>query len=75
MNDDFEGLISMPDMEIRGQLVQLRQQHKDLDAAVAALEGQPVINQLQVLRLKKQKLILKDQISRLEARLKPDIIA
>ena len=48
---------------------------EDLDAAVAALEEQPQPNQLQIARLKKQKLVLKDQISKLEAQLKPDIIA
>jgi len=75
MNDDDDGLIAFPDVEVRGRLLHLRQQHQDLDAAVAALETQPVLDQLQVARLKKQKLILKDQISKLEAQLTPDIIA
>jgi hypothetical protein len=75
MNDDDDGLIAFPDVEVRGRLLQLRQQHQDLDAAVAALEDQPVLDQLQIARLKKQKLILKDQISKLEAQLTPDIIA
>lgn len=75
MNDDDDGLIAFPDVEVRGRLLQLRQQHQDLDAAVAALEAQTILDQLQVARLKKQKLILKDQISKLEAQLTPDIIA
>lgn len=75
MNDDDPGLISLPNVEVRARLLELRQQHQDLDAAVAALEGQPLPNQLQIARLKKQKLVLKDQISKLEDQLTPDIIA
>jgi hypothetical protein len=75
MNDDDDGLVAFPDVEVRGRLLELRQQHQDLDAAVAALEEQAQIDQLQIARLKKQKLILKDQISKLEGQLTPDIIA
>ncbi|MDO9473798.1 MAG: DUF465 domain-containing protein [Caulobacter sp.] len=75
MNDDDPGLITLPNVEIRARLVELRQQHQDLDAAVAALEAQPLPNQLQIARFKKQKLILRDQITKLENRLTPDIIA
>ncbi len=75
MNDDDPGLITLPNVEIRARLVELRQQHQDLDAAVAALESQPLPNQLQIARFKKQKLILRDQITKLENRLTPDIIA
>ncbi|MGD9738768.1 MAG: YdcH family protein, partial [Bauldia sp.] len=56
-------------------LVRLRQEHRDLDVAFAALEasgrGDPIRRQ----RLKKRKLQLKDRIVRLEDRLLPDIIA
>lgn len=75
MNDDDPRLITLPNVEIRARLVELRQQHQDLDAAVAALESQPLPNQLQIARLKKQKLILRDQITKLENQLTPDIIA
>lgn len=75
MNDDDDGLIAFPDVEVRGRLLVLRQQHQDLDAAVAALELMAQPDQLQIARLKKQKLVLKDQISKLEAQLTPDIIA
>lgn len=75
MNDDDDGLIAFPDVEVRGRLLALRQQHQDLDAAVAALEDKAQIDQLQIARLKKQKLVLKDQISKLEGQLTPDIIA
>lgn len=75
MNDDEPGLIALPDVEVRARLLELRQQHQDLDAAVAALEDQALQDQLQIARLKKQKLLLKDQIIKLESTLKPDIIA
>jgi hypothetical protein len=75
MNDDDPRLITLPNVEIRARLVDLRQQHQDLDAAVAALESQPLPNQLQIARFKKQKLILRDQITKLENQLTPDIIA
>lgn len=66
-----------PDEEarIRSDIVQLRQEHYDLDAAVRALEATPMPDQLQIARLKKKKLTLRDRIARLEDRLTPDIIA
>ena len=63
------------DEELRAKLSQLRQEHRDLDDAIAALEGQQSADQLQVKRLKKRKLWLKDLIARLEDELHPDIIA
>ncbi len=60
---------------LRMQLTQLRQSHQDLDAAVQALEIVPQPDQLRIARLKKQKLILRDQIAKLESHLTPDLIA
>ena len=60
---------------LRVSLARLRQAHQDLDAAVHALESQAAPNQLQIARLKKQKLALRDQIAQLDSRLTPDIIA
>ena len=57
------------------QLSALRQDHRDLDDAIHALECLGVPDKLQVQRLKKRKLLLKDEISRLSDRLTPDIIA
>lgn len=74
MTDD-EGPIPFPNMEIRSRLVVLRQQHQDLDAAVSALEAAPMADQLQIARLKRQKLALRDQIVILENQMTPDIIA
>ena len=56
------------------KLHELRSEHRDLDTVIARLTVQPV-DQLQVQRLKKRKLMLKDEISRLESRLIPDNIA
>lgn len=60
---------------MRRRLLELRSEHRDLDAAIAALEAAGTYNPLQVQRLKKRKLSLRDQIIRLENLLLPDIIA
>ena len=57
------------------KLVRLRLEHRDLDAAIEALRAMPAPDQLQVARLKKRKLRLKDEIALLEDQLIPDIIA
>ena len=57
------------------ELARLKQEHRDLDMAIDALESMVAGDQLQVQRLKKRKLSLKDQIIRLEDQLTPDIIA
>lgn len=53
----------------------LRQEHRDLDSAIDALLSAPAIDQLQIARIKKRKLRLKDEIAQLEDMLIPDIIA
>ncbi|MBP8231874.1 YdcH family protein [Rhizorhabdus sp.] len=53
----------------------LRQEHGDLEAAIVALQAAPAIDQLQIARIKKRKLRIKDEISQLEDMLIPDIIA
>jgi len=60
---------------LRIQLGVLRQEHRDLDDAIRALEATGTADMLTVKRLKKQKLALKDKISVLEDRTTPDIIA
>jgi hypothetical protein len=57
------------------KLMTLRQQHRDLDIAIATLEDSGTGDQLQLRRLKKMKLQIKDQINHLEADIIPDIIA
>jgi hypothetical protein len=61
--------------EMRKRLAGLRIEHRDLDAAIAALTAANTQDQLQIARLKKRKLRLKDQISIIEDFLTPDIIA
>jgi hypothetical protein len=61
--------------DLREELLKLRAEHRDLDAEIVALEETPTADQLLVRRLKKRKLILKDQITAIEDRLTPDIIA
>jgi hypothetical protein len=61
--------------ELRTQLARLLQEHRDLDAAIEALQGSPGSDILQVQRLKKRKLVLKDRITFIEDELTPDIIA
>ena len=61
--------------ELRAQLARLLQEHRDLDAAIEALQVSPGSDILQVQRLKKRKLVLKDRITFIEDELTPDIIA
>ena len=70
-----DGVIKPDNMAVRTELVQLRQEHRDLDMAIEAVQSQPRPDTLQVQRLKKKKLILKDRIATLEDSLTPDIIA
>ncbi len=60
---------------LRMRLKQLQQEHRDLDAAIAALDESGHADPLTLRRLKKQKLALKDRLARLSDELTPDIIA
>ena len=73
MNDDDPSEDS--DIAIERRLADLREEHKDLDDAIQALEERYQPDMLQIARLKKKKLVLKDEIIRLEDQLMPDIIA
>jgi hypothetical protein len=61
--------------DLKTQLERLRQEHRDLDAAIEALHNAPGSDLLQVQRLKKRKLVLRDRIIQIEDQLTPDIIA
>lgn len=65
----------MTEDEMRKRLAALKVEHRDLDIAIAALVDTGGPDQLQVARLKKRKLRLKDQIALIEDYLTPDIIA
>jgi hypothetical protein len=69
-NDDIDDLAV-----IRAKLETLRQEHRDLDDVIARLTEKAPFDQLQLQRLKKRKLVLKDLMLQLESRLIPDIIA
>jgi hypothetical protein len=61
--------------ELRAVLSRLKQEHRDLDSAINALDESGRADALQLKRLKKKKLSLRDEISQIEDRILPDIIA
>ena len=61
--------------ELVAELERLKQEHRDLDTAIEALLGASSYDRLQVQRLKKRKLQLRDRITRIDDQLFPDIIA
>jgi hypothetical protein len=65
----------LDDQAIKARLETLKSEHRDLDEVIDRLIEKAPFDQLQLQRLKKRKLGLKDQIIRLESRLIPDIIA
>lgn len=65
----------MDERQIIKRIEVLKLEHRDLDAAIAALIGQNTTDQLQLARLKKRKLRLRDEIALLGDQLVPDIIA
>jgi hypothetical protein len=62
-------------LQLQRKIADLQIQHRDLDDVISRLSSQTPIDQLQIQRLKKRKLALKDEITRLESLLLPDIIA
>lgn len=70
-------MTQLPDdpMALRAMLEQLKEEHRDLDAAIDSLQDAAPFDQLQLSRLKRRKLRLKDQITWLQDKLYPDIIA
>ncbi|MGA8758761.1 MAG: YdcH family protein [Stellaceae bacterium] len=60
---------------LRSKLAALKSEHRDLDDVIARLSERAPIDQLQLQRFKKRKLLLKDRIAQLESELLPDIIA
>lgn len=65
----------MDEAELLRRIGELRQEHRDLDGAIDALAFAPAQDQLQIARIKKRKLKLRDEIAALESQLIPDIIA
>ncbi len=63
------------EQELQQALAQLKEEHRDLDAAISALEGVLRPDSLQIKRLKKRKLYLRDRIREIDDQILPDIIA
>lgn len=61
--------------ELQGRMARLKEEHRDLDSAIEALAASTVADQVQLARLKKRKLRLRDEIALIEDQLLPDIIA
>ena len=70
LEQDDDPLVAM-----QSELSRLKQEHRDLDSAIDALDSMAAGDQLHIQRLKKRKLILKYRISFLEDQITPDIIA
>lgn len=74
MNDD-EPFLTADELALHAEVKLLRQEHSDLDASIEALTHMPLPDQLLIARLKRKKLLLRDEIVRIEGRILPDIIA
>ena len=61
--------------DIANFIAELRQEHRDLDEAIASMAVDPGMDQLRITRMKKRKLKIKDQIAYLESKLIPDLDA
>lgn len=72
---EMRGRQGVTEAELRKRLEHLRVDHRDMDAAISALTDAGSTDQLQIARLKKRKLALRDQIAIIEDQLIPDIIA
>ena len=69
------GIMDEDAEDLSAALARLRQEHRDLDTAIEALQEAPSADILRLQRLKKRKLVLRDRISFIEDQLTPDIIA
>ena len=60
---------------LQQRIVEMKLEHRDLDTAIDRLAADPAHDELQLRRLKRRKLLLKDQIARLEREIDPDVLA
>ncbi len=74
MNDD-QPFLTDDELALHAEVKVLRQEHADLDASIEALSHMPIPDQLLIARLKRKKLLLRDEIVKIESRILPDIIA
>ena len=76
MRGNFSGITLTDEQgDIARQLIELRTEHRDLDGAIGRMVADPHCDELQLRRMKKRKLRLKDIIARLESKLIPDLDA
>ncbi|WP_426035279.1 YdcH family protein [Brevundimonas sp. DC300-4] len=74
MNDD-QPFLTDDEIALHAQVKDLRLEHADLEASIDALSHMPIPDQLLIARLKRKKLLLRDEIVKIESRILPDIIA
>ena len=74
MNDD-QPFLTDEEIALHAEVKLLRLEHADLDASIEALSHMPIPDQLLIARLKRKKLLLRDEIVQIESRILPDIIA
>ena len=74
MNDD-QPFLTDEEIALHAEVKLLRLEHADLDASIEALSHMPIPAQLLIARLKRKKLLLRDEIVKIESRILPDIIA
>lgn len=68
-------VVDEQEISLRNRLEALKERHRNLDDAIAKIYKNPQVDELQLRRLKKDKLMLRDQIAMIEDMLYPDIIA
>lgn len=73
--NDHEPLQSEEEIALLKRLTELQQEHMDLDASIEALSMMPQPDQLMIARLKRKKLLLKEEIVEIRDQVLPDIIA
>lgn len=73
--NDHDPSVSDEEKVLRVQLNLLRQEHADMDASIEALNQMPIPDQLLIARMKRKKLLLRDEIVKIEDTILPDIIA
>ena len=74
MNDD-QPFLTDDEIALHAEVKLLRLEHADLEASIEALSHMPIPDQLLIARLKRKKLLLRDEIVKIESRILPDIIA
>lgn len=72
---NFPAMINDDTQALRARIKELQVEHRDLDDVIARLSKEVYVDQLQLRRLKKRKLLLKDSIERLKSKLIPDLDA